>query len=157
MTPLFYTGSTAKWIMSDKPAQSDRPVRARRWSRAPSPSSSPVQRYRLAFRLIGIPAAAVAGVLIYRGLRDHFVLPACDSDRAKQTLSDVLKELKLEPTRYEPLTTVSSDKDQVTCSALLPLPDGASVAVDYKFYWQGSTASMRYSVSRRTAVSPPSP
>lgn len=145
--------------MTEKPAQSDRPVRARRWSRSPSssPASSPVQRYRFAFRLIGIPAAAVAGVLIYRGLRDHFVLPECDSDRAKQTLSDVLKELKLGPTRYEPITTVSSDRDQVVCSALLPLPDGANVAVDYKFYWQGSTASMRYSVSRRAAVSPPSP
>ena len=100
---------------------------------------------------------AVAGVLIYRGLRDHFVLPECDSGRAKQTLAEVLKELKLEPTRYEPITTVSSDKDQVVCNALLPLPDGANVAVDYKFYWQGSTASMKYSVSRRTAVSPPKP
>ena len=92
---------------------------------------------------------AVAGVLIYRGLHDHFVLPECDSDRAKHSLSDILKELRLEPTRYEPITTVSSDKDQVVCSALLPLPDGANVAVNYKFYWQGDTASMRYSVSRQ--------
>ena len=61
-------------------------------------------------RLIGIPAAAVAGVLIYSGLRDHFVLPECDSGRAKHTLSDVLKQLKLEPTRYEPIKTVSSEQ-----------------------------------------------
>jgi hypothetical protein len=94
-------------------------------------------------------------VLIYRGLRDHFVLPECDSDRAKQTLSDTLKELRLEPTRYEPITTVSSDKDQVVCSALLPLPDGAKVAVDYKFYWQGDTVSMRYSVSRQVPEKSP--
>jgi hypothetical protein len=131
------------------------PIRARRWSRPPSSSGGRPRPYRFALRLIGIPAAAVAGVLIYRGLRDHFVLPECDSDRAKQTLSDTLKELRLEPTRYEPITTVSSDKDQVVCSALLPLPDGAKVALDYKFYWQGDTVSMRYSVSRQAPEKTP--
>jgi hypothetical protein len=133
------------------------PIRARRWSR-PSSSSSSGGRprpYRFALRLIGIPAVAVAGVLIYRGLHDHFVLPECTSDRAKHSLSDILKELRLEPTRYEPITTVSNDKDQVVCSALLPLPDGAKVAVDYKFYWQSDTVSMRYSVSRQAPEKPP--
>ena len=142
--------------MADEPSpRSTTPVRARRWSRPPSSSGGRPRPYRFALRLIGIPAAAVAGVLIYRGLRDHFVLPECDSDRAKQTLSDTLKELRLEPTRYEPITTVSSDKDQVVCSALLPLPDGAKVAVDYKFYWQGDTVSMRYSVSRQVPEKSP--
>jgi hypothetical protein len=105
----------------------------------------------LALRLIGIPALAVAGVFIYRGLRDRLVLPECDSDRAKHTLADVLEKLKLEPTRYEPITTVSNTKDQVVCSALLPLPDGANVAVDYTFYWEGNTANMKYSVSRKSS------
>ena len=105
--------------------------------------------YRLALRLIGIPAVAVAGVLIYRGLRDHFVLPECDSDRAKHSLADVLKELQLEPTRYEPIKTVSSTKDQVVCNAVLPLPDGGNVVADFTFYWEGSTANMKYSVSRK--------
>ncbi len=81
--------------------------------------------YRLALRLIGIPAVAVAGVLIYSGLRDHFVLPECDSARAKKTLTDVLKQLQLEPVRYEPIKTVSSSKDEIVCNATLPLPDGA--------------------------------
>jgi hypothetical protein len=132
------------------------PIRARRWSRPSSSSSGGRPRpYRFALRLIGIPAVAVAAVLIYRGLRDHFVLPECDSDRAKHSLSDILKELRLEPTSYEPITTVSSDKDQVVCSALLPLPDGARVAVDYKFYRQGDTVSMRYSVSRQAPEKAP--
>ena len=103
----------------------------------------------MAMRLIGIPAVAVAGVLIYRGLHDHFVLPECNSDRAKHSLADVLKELRMEPTHYEPITTVSSSKDQVVCNATLPLPDGASVVADFTFYWEGGTAHMKYSVSRK--------
>jgi hypothetical protein len=105
----------------------------------------------LAVRLLGIPVVAVAGVFIYSGLRDHFVLPECDSDRAKHTLGDVLKQLKLEPTKYEPIKTVSSGKDQVVCNAELPLPDGGAVTVDYTFYWDGGKANMKYSVSRKSS------
>src|SRR5271170_4112817 len=121
------------------------PIRARRWSRSARTTAKP-RPYRFALRLIGIPAVAVAGVLIYRGARDHFILPECESARAKQTLTDVLKQLQLEPTRYEPITTVSSTRDQVVCSAALPLPDGANVAIDYTFYWEGTKATMKYSV-----------
>ncbi len=130
---------------SPKPSS---PIRARRWSGPAAPSVRP-RPYRLALRLIGIPAVAVAGVLIYRGLRDHFVLPECDSERAKHTLADVLTEMKLAPARYEPIKTVSATKDQVVCNAVLPLPGGGSVVADYTFYWQGNTANMRYSVSRK--------
>ena len=111
----------------------------------------------MALRLVGIPAVAVAGVLIYRGLRDHFVLPECDSERAKHSLSDVLKELKMEPARYAPIKTVSSTEDQVVCSAVLPQPGGGSVVADYAFYWQGGKASMRYSVTKRAPGTAPSP
>jgi hypothetical protein len=103
-------------------------------------------------RLIGIPAAAVAGVLIYRGARDRLVLPPCDSDRAKHSLSDVLKQLRLEPSRYEPIQTVSSAKDRVVCHADLPLPHGGSVVADFTFYWNGDKADMHYSVARQVAA-----
>ena len=126
------------------------PIRARRGS--PS-SSSPVRPYRLALRLIGIPVLAVAGVLIYRGLHDRFVLPECDSGRAKDTLADILKQLKYQPLRYEPIKTISSSKHEVVCNAVLPLPDGANLNVDYSFFWQGNTAEMKYSISRRPAQS----
>ncbi len=124
------------------------PIRARRGS--PS-SSSPVRPYRLALRLIGIPVLAVAGVLIYRGLHDRFVLPECDSGRAKDTLADILKQLKYQPLRYEPTKTISSSKDKVVCNALLPLADGANLNIDYSFFWQGNNAEMKYSISRRPA------
>jgi hypothetical protein len=106
------------------------------------------------FRLIGIPALAVAGLLIYRGVEDHFTLPACDSARAKATLADVLKQLKSEPERYEPIKTVSASKNQVVCNAVLPLADGSNLHIDYNFFWQGDAADMRYSISRRPAEAP---
>jgi hypothetical protein len=104
---------------------------------------------RSALRLIVVPLIGIVAVLLYYGLHDRFFLPECDSDRAKHTLADILKPLKLEPTQYEPLTTVSTTKTQVVCKAIMPLPDGGSVAVDYSFYWQGSQANIRYSVTRQ--------
>lgn len=130
----------------DRPAK----IRVRRWSGSLSSPARP-RPYRFALRLIGIPAAAVAGVLIYSGLRDRFVLPECDSARAKQTLSEILKQLQLEPVRYEPIKTVSSSKEQVVCNAVLPLADGADVVADYTFYWQGNKASMKYSIARKSS------
>ena len=124
------------------------PIRARRGS---DPDLSPPRFRRLAFRLIGIPVLAVAGVLIYRGLHDRFVLPECDSGRAKDTLADILKQLKYQPLRYEPIKTISSSKDKVVCNALLPLADGANLNIDYSFFWQGNNAEMKYSISRRPA------
>ncbi len=130
---------------SPRPPTSRRPPR---WSAAPS---SPAGSNRLVFRLIGIPALAFAGVLIYRGVQERFTLPECDSSRAKQTLSDVLNQLKVEPLRDEPIKTVSSSKQQVACNVVLPLSDGGSLNIDYNFFWQGNTADMRYSISRKPA------
>jgi hypothetical protein len=135
---------------SAKPAA---PIRARRWTGAGAPLAKPAGPYRRLVRLISLPVIAVAAVILYRGLGDRFVLPKCDSDTAKQTLSQVLKELKLEPTKYAPITTVSSSKDKVVCNAVMPLPDGGSVVADYTFYWQGSKANMHYSIHRQPAKS----
>jgi hypothetical protein len=112
---------------------------------------------RLALRLAAVVGIVIVAALLYHGLRDRFFLPECNSERAKQTLADVFKQLKLEPVRYEPIGTVSSSKTQVVCNATLPLPDGGSVTVDYSFYWQGSQANMKYSVARKTPSSNPSP
>jgi hypothetical protein len=129
------------------------PLRARRWTPPPGIDrrSSPRKSYRFVLRLLGIPIVAVAGVFIYSGIRDRLVLPECDSDRAKKSLAQVLKELNYAPTKYEPITTVSTTKDQVVCNAVLPLPDGSSIAADFTFYWQGDKANMKYSVARKTS------
>jgi hypothetical protein len=139
------------------------PVRARRWTPPPSTSGakpSQFRSYRFMLRLVALPVLAVVGVFIYQGLHDRMVLPECDSDRAKHTLADVLKQLKLEPAKYAPLKTVSSSKDDMVCSAVMPLPEGGFVAVDYTFYWQGNNSNMKYSVSKKTTddsdITPPS-
>lgn len=118
----------------------------RRWA---ATGATARRSYRTTFRLLGIPILAVAGVLVYRGLQDRLVLPDCYSGRAKDTLADVFKQLKIAPLRFEPITTISTSKAEVVCNALLPLADGASVNIDYRFFWQGSTANMKYSISRR--------
>jgi hypothetical protein len=104
---------------------------------------------RRTLRLLAIPLIGVVAALLYYGLHDRFFLPECDSDRAKRTLADILKQLKLEPSRYAPITTVSSGNTQVVCNAVLPLPDNGKVVIDYTFYWQGSQANIRYSVTRK--------
>jgi hypothetical protein len=129
------------------------PGRFTRWSSAGS--SSPYRPYRLVYRVLGIPLIAVLGVYLYKGVRDRLVLPECDSSRARQTLSDVLQQLKLTPLRYEPIKTVSTGKTEVVCNATLPLPDGGDVVIDYSFVWEGDKANMRYSVVREPP--PPQP
>jgi hypothetical protein len=137
------------------------PLRARRWTPPPDIDrrSSPRKSYRFVLRLLGIPIVAVIGVFIYSGIRNRIVLPDCDSDRAKNSLADVLQQFKYEPTTYAPIKTVSATKDQVLCSASLPLPDGGYVAVDFTFYWEGDKANMKYSVARKatddSSITPP--
>ena len=110
-------------------------------------------------RLLGIPIVAVIGVFIYSGIRNRIVLPECDSDRARKSLVEVLQQFKYEPTTYAPIKTVAATKDQVVCSAVLPLPDGGYVAADFTFYWDGDKANMKYSVARKatddSSITPP--
>jgi hypothetical protein len=134
----------------NNPPNAPVPRRVSRWTPPPGSRNNP---YRLVFRLVGIPLIAVAAVLLYRGLHERFFLPACDSDTAKQTLEQVLKELKLEPVRYAPIKTVSTSNTEVVCNAVMPLHGGGNVVVDYSFYWQGSKANMRYSIHREPAQS----
>jgi hypothetical protein len=132
---------------------SPKPPASRRVSRWSAPPSSPGWSNRFLFRLIGIPALAFAGVLLYRGVHERLTLPECDSSRAKKTLSDVLSQLKVDPLRDEPIKTISSSKDEIACNVVLPLADGGTLNVDYGFFWQGSAAQMKYSISRKPAQS----
>ncbi len=138
-------------MATDKPPP--RSISPARFTRLPDLPSSSRPPYRFALRILVIPVIAVAGVFIYSGIRARLVLPECDSDRAKKSLAEVLQQFKYEPTTYAPIKTVSTTKDQVVCSAVLPLPDGSSVAADFTFYWQGDTANMKYSVARRSSGS----
>src|ERR1700685_3660967 len=144
-------------MATDKPPpRSTSPARFTRLPDLPSSSRPP---YRFALRILVIPVIAVVGVFLYSGPRGRLVLPECDSERAKKSRAEVLQQFKYEPTTYAPIKTVSATKDQVVCSAVLPLPDGGYVAADFTFYWQGDTANMKYTVARKatddSAVTPP--
>ena len=138
-------------MAADKP--SPNPKSRARFTRLPTSPSSSRPPYRFALRILVIPVIAVVGVFIYSGIRNRIVLPECDSDRARKSLAEVLQQFKYQPTIYAPIRTVSTTKDQVVCSAVLPLTDGGYVAVDFTFYWEGDTASMKYSVARRASGS----
>jgi hypothetical protein len=140
-------------MAADPPSSAPRPpLRARRWSRAPTPPSN--NSTRTLFRLLAIPALAVAGVLIYRGLQDRFTLPDCDSSRAKSTLDQLLGQLKLGPLQDGQIKTISSNKQKVACNIVVQKPDGGTAAITYTFFWAGSTVDMRYAISLKPAEQP---
>jgi hypothetical protein len=136
-------------MAADDPSPNRRPpIRSRRWSVPPSPPSN--NSNRTLFRLIGIPALAFAGVLIYRGVQERFTLPACDSSRAKSTLNELLGQLKAVPLQEDAIKTVSTNKQQVVCSVVVEQSGGGSAFnIEYTFFWQGNSADMRYSISRK--------
>jgi hypothetical protein len=146
-------------MAADDPSPNPRPpLRARRWS--VPPSRPPNNSNRTLFRLIGIPALAFAGVLIYRGVQERFTLPACDSSRAKAPLNELLGQLKAGPLQEEAIKTISTSKQQVVCSVVVQQAGGGGAFnIEYTFFWQGNSADMRYSISRKppqdTTTKPP--
>ncbi|MGA8613274.1 MAG: hypothetical protein WB760_16545 [Xanthobacteraceae bacterium] len=94
----------------------------------------------------------------YGGLRDYLELPQCDSDHAKGWLGQALQPFKFNLTHYESIKTISSSKEEVVCNAVLALPNGSNITIDYSFYWSGSKVNMRYSVPLTgSGSSPPTP
>jgi len=75
-------------------------------------------------------------------------LPGCDTKRARDTLSDVFQANKVSTTRYNEIKTLSETKDEVRCNASLALREGGNLNVDYRFYWEGSSAKIEYSLKR---------
>src|SRR6516164_3715939 len=114
------------------------------------PATPPQARRRSALRLITVPLIAIVVALLYYGLHDRFFLPECDSERAKRTLADILKQLRLEPSRYEPIKTVSSSKTQITKAACHIHPRGGSRRISPSCRsWCGRRSSGSRLVNRR--------
>jgi hypothetical protein len=128
------------------------PISSQRKSVGTTPAN---RRRRLIFRLLALPILAGAAFLLFNGLRDYLELPKCDSDHAKEWLGQALAPFKFNPTGYESIKTISSSKQEVACNAVLALPNGSNITVDYSFYWSGSKVNMRYSVPLTGSGSPP--
>jgi hypothetical protein len=105
--------------------------------------------YGWAVAAAGLVILIAGAVQVYNAVRENFVLPECDSQRAKDTLSNVFKEHKFEPLRYEAIKTVLTNDDEVVCNAILPLSDGVNLVADYTFFWDGNSAKIKYSLVRK--------
>lgn len=103
-------------------------------------------------RFIRIASYVIAGLslLLTVGiwLSNMNTLPLCDSQRAKDSLSNVFKANKLSPTRYDEIKTLSKSDQEVRCNATLPLSEGGIIRVDYRFFWEESTAKIEYTLRR---------
>jgi hypothetical protein len=119
------------------------PLPSRRRNSESPPAS---RRRRWIVRLVALPILAAAVFLLFNGLRDYLELPQCDSGHAKGWLDQALQPFNFGPPRYESIKTVSSSKQEVVCNAVLALPNGSNIAVDYSFYWSGNKVNMGYSV-----------
>jgi hypothetical protein len=128
------------------------PISPQRKSGGTTPAN---RRRRLIFRLLALPLLAGAAFLLFNGLRDYVELPQCDSSHAKEWLGQALAPFKFDTTGYQSIKTISSSKQEVVCNAVLALPNGSNMAVDYSFYWSGSKVNMRYSVPLTGSGSPP--
>ncbi len=116
---------------------------------APRPAKPVPQWVRwlsIAFGLILMVNGAIR-VVTYFVTKDN--LPACDSKRAKDALSDVFKEKKLNPTGYNEIKTIASTKDLVECEATLPSSDQGTLDVQYKFIRNDSGQQIQYSISAK--------
>jgi hypothetical protein len=67
-------------------------------------------------------------------------LPSCDGSVARDTLSDIFKRDNLQASSYEQVKTLTTSKDELTCSASLKMSDGAIMEIVYRIYWQGKDA-----------------
>jgi hypothetical protein len=115
-------------------------------SRRASGGTPASRRRRLIFRLLALPILAGAAYLLFNGLRDYLELPQCDSDHAKEWLDQALQPFNFGTPHYESIKTISSTKQEVVCNAVLALPKGTQIAIDYSFYWSGNKVNMKYSV-----------
>lgn len=89
-----------------------------------------------------VVVGVILAILIFAGqMIESGELPDCDSDRARNTLSDVLKANDVEATAYDRIDTESTGKDEVACSAVLSLKDGGKLDLGYRFFWTDKKAS----------------
>ena len=130
------------------------PLPPRRGSSGKTPAN---RRRRLIVRILLLPILAGGAFVLfkYSGLRDYLELPQCDSDHAKEWLGQALQPFKFNQTGYESIKMISSSKQEVVCNAVLALPNGSNIAIDYSFYWSGNKVNMRYSVPLTGSGSPP--
>ncbi len=92
---------------------------------------------------IGI-AVVVVALLAIAGFKipDFFILPACDAQRSRDTLHDLLQSKASGPVTLSNFSTVSHDAREYRCSAEIAVNDDRAT-VGYRSYWDGWSAHLR--------------
>jgi hypothetical protein len=113
------------------------------------PALSPtVRRPRLhwAWRAATAIVAVAGMVTVVAQLVERNSLPACDSDSARRTLTEVFREREIGAGAIDQIATVSSTDQEVSCRARVAATAGGYLAAEYRFIWNESTPQMRYTV-----------
>ena len=86
----------------------------------------------------------VLALLVVAGLKlpDFFILPACDAQRSRDTLHDLLQAKASGPITLSDFSTISHDKREYRCSAEIAV-NGDRAKVGYRSYWDGWSAFVR--------------
>ncbi len=91
-----------------------------------------------AIGVVALALLAIAGLKI----PDFFVLPACDAQRTRDTLHDLLQSKAQGPIGLSDFSTISHDKREYRCSAEVAV-NGDHATVGYRSYWDGWSAIVR--------------
>jgi hypothetical protein len=115
----------------------------------------PQQRYPRTYRAMWWfqRILAVVGIVLFAMIAlgrylERNELPACDSQRARDTLSDIFKQQNVDATAYDQRRTVSSSDNEVVCVARLTVRGGSHVSVDYRFFRDGEAQRISYTITQ---------
>jgi len=98
--------------------------------------------------MIAIAAVGVVTIvlIVFGMIVELGELPRCDSKSAKDMLSTVFIQKKVNPAKYNEIKALSKTDEEIKCTASLALRAGGNIEVDYRFYWENK--EKKYEVTR---------
>jgi len=117
---------------------------------APEPAKPPARNRILHWVRIVIAVVILGNFAIYA--INKFVtrndLSGCDSEEAKNGLSDVFTSKSVQAKRYNEIKTVSTSKEEVLCTASLTLEDESILEIDYRLYFENKGQMVQITAAR---------
>jgi hypothetical protein len=150
-----FLGLAGTEYISAHPRRSGDPEAAEQTSVALAKTGSPLPRGRADTKKrlvqvgVSIFVLALVAIAAFK-IPDFFVLPACDAQRSRDTLHDLLQSKATGPITLSDFSTISSDKREYRCSAEIAV-NGDRAKVGYRSYWDGWSAIVRVTGALGTA------
>lgn len=94
---------------------------------------------RLFTRWIGIASVLLSALIFAAQIFESLTLPDCESERASTALLAVAREAQIEAVSVEDPQGLASAQAEVSCRATLAVNAGATIAIRYRFFWEGWT------------------